>query len=243
MAWRRPGDKPFSEPMMVSLPTHICVTRPQWVKYCSGNVNQWIHVTIIFWNMHLWQTIWGKTLVFDYLIRKWEIAMVMKKGVHFNNIFRHNSNVIEISFCFHSNEPIATIFRTWYDSCAAITWTTFGSDILTRNGITVKRIFHALQWRHDERDGVSNHQPHDCLLNRLSKRMPCRIHMCHITVTSRWLHDLSVKSRQLYHLFQRLSRLTTKRHQLPHYCPIVRERHQWPMDSRGDRWMPISKGQ
>ena len=32
MAWRRPGDKPLSEPMMVSFPTHICVTRPQWVK-------------------------------------------------------------------------------------------------------------------------------------------------------------------------------------------------------------------
>ena len=32
MAWRRPGDKPLSEAMMVSLPTHICVTRPQWVK-------------------------------------------------------------------------------------------------------------------------------------------------------------------------------------------------------------------
>ena len=29
MAWRRSGDKPLSEPMMVSLPTHICVTRPQ----------------------------------------------------------------------------------------------------------------------------------------------------------------------------------------------------------------------
>ena len=35
MAWRRPGDKPLSEPMMVSLPTHICVVRPQWVKHCS----------------------------------------------------------------------------------------------------------------------------------------------------------------------------------------------------------------
>ena len=35
MAWRRPGDKPLSEPMMVRLPTHICVTRPQWVK---GNI-------------------------------------------------------------------------------------------------------------------------------------------------------------------------------------------------------------
>ena len=32
MAWRRPGDKPLSEPIMVNLLTHICVTRPQWVK-------------------------------------------------------------------------------------------------------------------------------------------------------------------------------------------------------------------
>ena len=32
MAWRRPGAKPLSEPMMVCLLTHICVTRPQWVK-------------------------------------------------------------------------------------------------------------------------------------------------------------------------------------------------------------------
>ena len=28
MAWRRLGDKPLSEPIMVRLPTHICVTRP-----------------------------------------------------------------------------------------------------------------------------------------------------------------------------------------------------------------------
>ena len=32
MAWRRPGDKPLSEPMMVSLLTHICITCPQWVN-------------------------------------------------------------------------------------------------------------------------------------------------------------------------------------------------------------------
>ena len=32
MAWRWSGDKPLSEPMMVGLPTHICVTRPQWVN-------------------------------------------------------------------------------------------------------------------------------------------------------------------------------------------------------------------
>ena len=33
MAWRRSGDKPLSEPMMYSLQTHICITRPQWVKW------------------------------------------------------------------------------------------------------------------------------------------------------------------------------------------------------------------
>ena len=29
MAWRRPGDKPLSEPMLIFVLTHICVTRPQ----------------------------------------------------------------------------------------------------------------------------------------------------------------------------------------------------------------------
>ena len=31
-------------------------------------------------------------------------------------------------------------------------------------------ILHTIQWRHNERDGVTNHQPHNCLLNRLFKR-------------------------------------------------------------------------
>ena len=29
-----------------------------------------------------------------------------------------------------------------------------------------------LPWRHNGRDSVSNHQPHDCLLNRLFRRRP-----------------------------------------------------------------------
>ena len=45
MAWRRLGDKPLSEPMMVSLPTHICVTRPQWVK--KALVDIWIDLYLI----------------------------------------------------------------------------------------------------------------------------------------------------------------------------------------------------
>ena len=41
MAWRRPGDKPLSEPMMVSLLTHICVIRPQWVNIFRPEQNAW----------------------------------------------------------------------------------------------------------------------------------------------------------------------------------------------------------
>ena len=38
MDWCRPGDKPLFGPIMVRLPTHICVTRPQWVKGCIAEV-------------------------------------------------------------------------------------------------------------------------------------------------------------------------------------------------------------
>ena len=40
MAWRRPGDKPLSESMMVRLATHICVTPPQWVNMLLATFNQ-----------------------------------------------------------------------------------------------------------------------------------------------------------------------------------------------------------
>ena len=50
MAWRRPGDKPLSEPMMVNLPTHICVTRPQWVNVCYKALltysTSWNHLSL-----------------------------------------------------------------------------------------------------------------------------------------------------------------------------------------------------
>ena len=44
MAWHCPGNKPLSEPMIVSLPMHICVTRPQWVNKVRYNFryqNSW----------------------------------------------------------------------------------------------------------------------------------------------------------------------------------------------------------
>ena len=52
MAWRWPGDKPLSGPMMVRLPTHTCVTRPQWVKEARSH-KSWTGFT---WWRHQMET-------------------------------------------------------------------------------------------------------------------------------------------------------------------------------------------
>ena len=49
MAWRRPGDKPLSEPMVVSLLMHICITRPQWVTGAHP----------LFQEPHLGELVWA----------------------------------------------------------------------------------------------------------------------------------------------------------------------------------------
>ena len=38
-----------------------------------------------------------------------------------------------------------------------------------------------LQWRHNDHDSVSNHQPHDCFLNRLFRRRSKRTSKLHVT--------------------------------------------------------------
>ena len=46
---------------------------------------------------------------------------------------------------------------------------THGTRMLLQQVLNCKRT-HPLRWRHNGRDSVSNHQPHDCLLHRLFRR-------------------------------------------------------------------------
>ena len=65
----------------------------------------------------------------------------------------------------------------------AVCWSVFAAGDIPQRQANLSEINHdvyspmyqikqcvSLQWRHDGRDGVSNHQPHDCLLNRLFRR-------------------------------------------------------------------------
>ena len=45
MAWCRPGDKPLSEPMVIILPTHVWVTRTQWVNYLFFTGTDCLHAS------------------------------------------------------------------------------------------------------------------------------------------------------------------------------------------------------
>ena len=69
MAWRCPGDKPVSEPMLIFVLMHICVTRPQWVndgtldnKHCLPDnlillvISHWVPNYPLQWchNEHHW---------------------------------------------------------------------------------------------------------------------------------------------------------------------------------------------
>ena len=77
MAWRRPGDKPLSEPMMFSLLTHICITRPQWVNNSALDKNRRM-VTIKFsksnwffsWNKRKFRILHAYVRVLCYQINK-----------------------------------------------------------------------------------------------------------------------------------------------------------------------------
>ena len=78
MACRLPGDKPLSELMVASLLTHICVTRPQWVKtmgcgylmlycvsepcICSSNVGMLWIVYAITRHTYVWKIVIIKDL-------------------------------------------------------------------------------------------------------------------------------------------------------------------------------------
>ena len=92
MAWRRPGDKPLSGPMMVRLPTHIWVTRRQWVKGIQGallNISFIIYACFSVWPMmydsapgtyNVWLIRYASGFVVihfvDHIIISWYIRLI-----------------------------------------------------------------------------------------------------------------------------------------------------------------------
>ena len=78
IAWRRPGDKPLSEPMMVSSLTYICVTRAHWIE----RTNPWAIRTVIWCNVIIFAL---RYTSFNGLLCAVRSSQVVEIG---NNIFQ-----------------------------------------------------------------------------------------------------------------------------------------------------------
>ena len=92
MAWRRPGDKSLSEPMMVNLLTHICIIRPQ-----RGNaiyISKYIRISSQHEKHHLCITLQDGNLVWNSMAQ----AKITNVGWRIiENVNRHDEN----QFVFH----------------------------------------------------------------------------------------------------------------------------------------------
>ena len=78
------------------------------------------------------------------------------RKMHSNVIFVINLKVFLVKH-YTIISPEQPCIDRWYQ--AGLWWVAIGLLTLI-----------TLQWRHDGRDGVSNHKPHHCLLNRLFRR-------------------------------------------------------------------------
>ena len=129
MAWCLPGDKPLSEPMMVSLLTHICVTRPQWVNPAYSRL-------LMSWQMKepghqqpcYWPSSW-KFLVsapeglrmsssynkhnLTFNLGIWQMRIHLHCLKHLNNLFQASHECIKLAENIHLRELKLPLIRHW----------------------------------------------------------------------------------------------------------------------------------
>ena len=121
-----------------------------------------------------------------------------------------------------------------------------------RNGSTYQYHYITSQWRHNDHDSVSNHQPHGCLLNRLFRRRSKKTSKFRVTglcvgnspgpVNSPHKGPVTRKMFPFYDVIMP-----------PNVCAIVcldvhQSKHQSSIvtslcKSIADQWIPATKGQ
>ena len=84
----------------------------------------------------------------------------------------------------------------------------FGTNFMVPNKRQITISDHTLLWRHYGRDGVSNHQSHDCLVNRLFRHISQKTPKLRVTGLCAGIHGWPVDS--------------------PRKCPVTRK--MFPFD-------------
>ena len=98
MAWRWPGDKPLSEPMMISLLTHICVTRPQWVNTLRPEQNDCHFIDGIFKCIFFKETL---GILIKMLLKFVAEGPIISKSASFQVMARCRTGIKPLHFQMH----------------------------------------------------------------------------------------------------------------------------------------------
>ena len=119
MARRRPGDKSLSEPMMLRLPTHICVTRPQWVKFEYHEISS------------VYNTYFSCPIIWQFSTEQWYNAgeKVMAKR-NFRR-FGFKISLWQVSYMEQPSPPAVYFAVTWVVMSASMLQYFFYSQLLT----------------------------------------------------------------------------------------------------------------
>ena len=86
IAWRRPSDTLLFEPVMVSLPMHICLIRPQWIY------NAYLQ-TVAYWNVsclclkHSNLTMKAGAFYFHVFIKKLNVHQAINQAILLKKVF------------------------------------------------------------------------------------------------------------------------------------------------------------
>ena len=149
--------------------TDVCVTRPPCMMTSSnGNICRVTGPLCGEFSGHKDQ--WRGAVMFS-LICAWINGLVNNREVGDLRHHRAHYDVTVMGLLYTrrrhlviavpSNDPARELV-TFYSTIPRISWFL----IIWRSPHDVS----PLQWRHNDQDGVSNHQPRGCLLNRLSRR-------------------------------------------------------------------------
>ena len=125
--------------------------------------------------------------------------------------------------------------------CSDVTWASWRFSFLG-----MRWIVQLLQWRHNGRDGVSNHQPPDCLLNRYSgadqRKHQSTASLAFVRGIHRWPvnspHKWPVKRKMFSFddVIMQLAKVNSKESiKAPHFAGPFWE------ESLGDRWIPLTQ--
>ena len=115
MAWRRPGDKPLSEPMMFCLLTHICVTRPQWVnRHHRQLCHEWhwalyhitLHQCMYQWRVNTLKPIFFCRRHFQTYFLDWKCFIFLFQ-IHVNLLLIAELTVRVVAWCLIGDKALS----------------------------------------------------------------------------------------------------------------------------------------